>query len=70
MPPRSRMTKAELLEALEKAEAAKNDSMEMFSTRIPASLKKRIKHASINFDGGTQALVTQAIEEFLNREED
>lgn len=70
MPPRSRMTRAELIKALEQAEQVQSQQLEMFSTRIPANLKKRVKNQAIHFEGGTQAIVTQALEEFLNKQTD
>lgn len=64
------MTRAELIKALEQAEQVQSQQMEMFSTRIPANLKKRVKNYAIDFEGGAQALVTQALEEFLNKQTD
>lgn len=65
----SKMTKAELIEALEAANNERSKSLANLSTRIPITLHDALKHEASSRKVSVQVVVKEALEQYFSAKE-
>ena len=66
----SRMKKEDLIQALKAANEKTETSLVSFTTRIPETLRNKIKATSFATGLSVQEVVTAALESYLNEDKD